>query len=708
MRFALFKSANVTNSDGKMMYSDRESRCNMITVDFSDFKSLYGNATLENLVTPWQVDITDKPPALRAPNVSNVPLKWAHDALTGEPRYIHDRKVVDRLCSCICPACQLSLTPILAGQLLRRDPTAHFRHPPGSQKDDCTIVAARVAATHLLLEYGFIDLPRRVISRTATGFSGQGYEIWVEEPAERRMVRSALLHDHVTAVLTLDNGRKLLADLTGRRDLTSAFDDQALVTISLSDPELAMLSPEEIRSRLRILPDIRWCSHWNDRALATKADAESSQAARDALDDWSADDEADFRSRLTPGIDAEIARNLRRETLLHREVKAILEREKRITTPSLEVVVTRDPPEELEMSWEEDTLRMDWCTAPKILTLRDVQLETRLGRIVPDVIAHLDGPHVDADCHIEMWVSGSFDEGIEDSYAMTWPPTLLVEVTVTHGIDSEKLQRIRELNLATLEIDLSTLGGRVTLEGLRDLVVHQTIGKRWVHHPEFAIQQQRLNAEIDEHPVTRRNQERLVELKRQRWLTMPVAHWADRYLEALAGFHDANAIIKRRQRQHQGDGPKPKLLGRDSDAWALITSETEALSAHGLPGAAHSSMVQEAGLVARILSIQRNTGVGYDLSSGYQVLNAIMLSGKGNKQWDTLYAIAVKAYDLESHFTSDQTLRYKAWRKTLIEKVDANDEAYMRPATFDVVLSALFPEMAERISKGYGRLPDRG
>ena len=32
----------------------------------------------------------------------------------------------------------------------------------------------------------------------------------------------------------------------------------------------------------------------------------------------------------------------------------------------------------------------------------------------------------------------------------------------------------------------------------------------------------------------------------------------------------------------------------------------------------------------------------------------------------------------------------------------------MRPATFDAVLSALFPEMAERNNKGYGRLPDKG
>jgi len=546
------------------------------------------------------------------------------------------------------------------------------------------------------------------MSRTATGFSGQDYEVWVEEPAERRLVSGARLHDYATAELTLDDGRKLLVDLTGRREPTSDLDGQAIVTISLSDPEFAMLSPEDIRARLRILPDIRWCAHWNDRALAAKGDAEASQAARDALDDWNDEDEADFRSHLTPGVDAETARHLRRETLLHREVKAILAREQRIATPGLDVTVTRDPPEEFDGDWESDSLRMTWLTATQTLELDDVKLERRLGRIVPDVIANLVGRQSDTGGITDTWVNDDFEEEIEDTYSMAWPPTLLVEVTVTHGIDEEKGQRIRQLNLATLEIDLSILGGRITREGLRDLVVNQTVGKRWVHHPVFPVKHRQLTAALDAHPVTLRYQERLIELRRPRWLGMPVSHWAVLYLEAVTAFHDENVIIRRAQRQHQGDGPKPKLLGEESDAWARITETAEAMSAHGLPGAANPAMLDEAGLIARILSIQHNKGVGYDVGTGYQVLNAIMQSGKNNKCWDTLYAIAVKAYDLETHFTPDQARKYEGWRQTLIAKVDANDEAYMRPATFDAVLSALFPEMAERINQGYARLPDKG
>lgn len=636
-----------------------------------------------------------------------MPLKWAHDARTGEPRYIHDSEVVDKRCSCICPACQLTLIPVMAGQPLRVSPTAHFRHPSGAQKDSCTLIAARLAATHLLSETGFIDLPRRTISRTATGFSGQGYEIWVEEPAERREIMNARLYDYATAELTLDNGRKLLVDLTGRREPGGGSDGEAVVTISLSAPELAMLSPEEIRLRLRILPEIRWCAHWNDRMLAAKGDAEASLAACNALDDWSAEEEASFRFLLTPDIDETAARNLRRETLLHREAKAILESEQRIAIPGLEVSVTRDPPDEFIGEWETDTLRMTWFADPKKLKLRDVQLEQRIGRIVPDVIAKL-ATDVFAGGITDIWVNNEFEEEIEDTFRFPRSSTLLVEITVTHGIDEEKRQRIRELNLAALEIDLQQLGGRITRENLRDLLVEQTLGKRWIHHPAFPIKTQLLNAALDTHPVTLRYQQRLIELRRKQWLSMPASHWAHRYLDAVTRFHNQNVLIRRAQRMIQGQAPKPHLLGKESRIWAEITDAAEALAAHGLPGATDTCMLDESGLIARLLSIQRNTGVGYDVSTGYQVLNAIMQSGKSNKRWDTLYAIAVKVYSLETYFTKEQARKYESWRQTLIARVEANDDAYLRPSTFDAVLSVLFPDMAERISRGRGRLHEQG
>ena len=657
-------------------------------------------------MSTWQIDLSGSASKDAGADASAVPLKWAHDAKTGQPRYIHDSDVVSRTAACICPACDLPLTPVMAGQPLRVRPTAHFRHPDGAHKDDCSLVAARVAATRHLLELGVLVLPRRRMSRTALGFLGHGYEVWVEQPTELISIVNATMHDHATALLTLDDGRQLLVDLTGVREPGADGLGHAVVTLSLSDPSLAMMDPEEIRARLRILPDMHWCSHWNDASLAVEGDAVAAKAAKDALDSWDAADEAEFLARLPKDVEPSLIPGLRRETVLHREVKAILESASSIATPGLEVVVERDPPDEFAGEWETASIRKMWMTGSRQLDFGDVRLEKKVASIVPDVIADLNPGKVHGWGGAMTWVDGDFDEDEEDTYPFTWPAAILVEVTVTHGIDDEKLRRIRDLDMPTLEIDLGALGGTVTRENLRDLVVNQLVGKRWVHHPVLRAKRRVLESAVDEHPVTLRYRERLLELRRPAYLAQPAAYWAARYISAMTSFHDANVGIKRAGRKHVGNGPKPQFLGSDSELWQQVEEASEALAAHGLPGALDRMMVDESGMVARILSIQQNRGVGYDMNTGYQVLNAIMRSGPDNKRWHTIYTMAVKAYGLEAHFTKAQADSYARWRQSIIDGVDLQDVTYLRPSTYDKVLGVLFPEMARGIAKKYGLQPE--
>ena len=657
-------------------------------------------------MSTWQIDLSGSASKDAGADASAVPLKWAHDAKTGQPRYIHDSDVVSRTAACICPSCDLPLTPVMAGQPLRVRPTAHFRHPDGAHKDDCSLVAARVAATRHLLELGVLVLPRRRMSRTALGFLGHGYEVWVEQPTELISIVNATMHDHATALLTLDDGRQLLVDLTGVREPGADGLGHAVVTLSLSDPSLAMMDPEEIRARLRILPDMHWCSHWNDASLAVEGDAVAAKAAKDALDSWDAADEAEFLARLPKDVEPSLIPGLRRETVLHREVKAILESASSIATPGLEVVVERDPPDEFAGEWETASIRKMWMTGSRQLDFGDVRLEKKVASIVPDVIADLNPGKVHGWGGTMTWVAGDFDEDEEDTYPFTWPAAILVEVTVTHGIDDEKLRRIRDLDMPTLEIDLGALGGTVTRENLRDLVVNQLVGKRWVHHPVLRTKRRVLESAVDEHPVTLRYRERLLALRRPAYLAQPAAYWAARYISAMTSFHDANVGIKRAGRKHVGNGPKPQFLGNDSELWQQVEEASEALAAHGLPGALDRMMVDESGMVARILSIQQNRGVGYDMNTGYQVLNAIMQSGPDNKRWHTIYTMAVKAYGLEAHFTKAQADSYARWRQSIIDGVDLQDVTYLRPSTYDKVLGVLFPEMARGIAKKYGLQPE--
>ena len=651
----------------------------------------------------WQVD-THTAPARPMHDADTVPLTWAHDARTDEPRYIHDAEVIEGRAECRCPACNLSLTPVLSGQPLRRNPTAHFRHPKGAQKDDCTFVAARLAATRHLQERGFIDLPRRRMSANAIGFSGQGYEGWTEKPEERVCITSAVLHDRATALLTLDDGREFLVDLTGQRDAGSDGQGRAVVTLFLSDPAIAMMSPDEIRARLRLLPDIRWCAHWDDQALQTEASVKAQQAAREAMDAWETADEAQFLQHLPQDLEPSVAQQWRRETLLHSEVKTILEQASQIATPSLNLKVTRYAPEEFSGEWEDKTLRVQWMTGSTTLSLEKTQLEQRQGSIVPDVICTLREPRPYIYGVAETWLDDAFEELVEDTHSnQCWPQTLLVEVTVTHGIDQKKLRRIQELDMPTLEIDFRSLGGQVTREGLRHLVVNEIIGKRWVHHPALRLRHQILEAELDQHPVTVQFQNRLAELRRPRLLATPASEWALIYLAAATEFHDTNTRIDKARRAHRGEGPEPVRLGKDSEPWLRLMEAAEALAVHGHPGAADPEMVDGAGIVSRLLSIQHNRGIGYAFTTGFQVLNAIMQSTPGYRQWHTLYLMAVKAYGLDARLTPRQAERYASWRQGVIDKVNTADETHLRPARYDAVLSVLFPEMAPRLANGYGR-----
>jgi len=83
-----------------------------------------------------------------------VPLKWASDAATGTPRYIHDPDIVSRAASAVCPGCGSKLWTVLAGGPQRVRPMAHFRHVAGSPRTACVVVAARLAASHHLASLG--------------------------------------------------------------------------------------------------------------------------------------------------------------------------------------------------------------------------------------------------------------------------------------------------------------------------------------------------------------------------------------------------------------------------------------------------------------------------------------------------------------------------------------------------------------------------
>jgi len=355
-------------------------------------------------------------------------MAWARDIETGEPRYIGEIDADHRgkLCGCECPSCRLPLTAVNAAKekVVRRP---HFRHPEGAERDECVVLAARAAAMRLLAEEGVIDLPRRRMSAAAEGLSGALHEAWVEVPPQRVRVASIDFRDQTFAVLTLDDGRQLRVALTGRITEQAADSGETTLvpTITIDvDASVAGMDQAEIRKRLQLLPEsICWRSHWSDAELRADAARRAAGLAMDALD-WLPDDLV-LPDDLSPAM--------KRETLLHHEVKLILEGAEKITVPGLDGV------EELRTDGH-PTLQRRWSIPQRVLALSDTRLEQRIRLLIPDVVT----------------VARSDDGQVFDP--------LVIEVTVTNSIVEERRARIRGQGVAALEIDLSMTGGRITRE----------------------------------------------------------------------------------------------------------------------------------------------------------------------------------------------------------------------------------------------------
>ena len=127
------------------------------------------------------------------------------------------------------------------------------------------------------------------------------------------------------------------------------------------------------------------------------------------------------------------------ETALHLAAKDILAKRKEIVLPEVAVNASYGFPRIL--------------VAPqRRYPIESAEVERKTASIIPDVIVENGGRK------------------------------LLVEVTVTHGVDHDKLRRIRELGLSCLEIDLSDAPRELGREELEKIVVEGIAHKRWLHN----------------------------------------------------------------------------------------------------------------------------------------------------------------------------------------------------------------------------------
>ncbi len=580
----------------------------------------------------WVVQAVNNSPASR---LEELVMAWGKDAKTGEARYIFelDQSRRGARSGCVCYSCGKPLTAVNAAKDEWRI-RPHFRHPDGAERNACLVLTARAAALSLLQKHDRIVLPARRVHAQVVGLSGKPYDAWIVRPAEQVRIRSFKPRDHVSAVLTLEDGQQVLVRLTG--SLQGVTDGEVLPVIELAvdDPALAALDPNTLKAKLHLLVEAgSWCGrHWADTELSEQAKQGAEEKAADALD-W-----------LLKEAVPELGSSSTQESVLHWLTKEILRQEGRLQVPAVAY----------HEVWKGSREPREIARRPRsLLQLSDVRLEQKVGQIRPDVVAQYVDP-----------ADGAIG-------------ALLVEVTVTNEIGSERLARIQAEGKAALEINIGRLGGTLTRQDFTRLVIEETTVKKWLHHPWLFEKAAQRQAESE---------------AAGREFAIELANLRERYLaevRSLAALR-ARGLETTEARQERADVRETiRALGTE-------------LALYGCEGADDPELYGwQSCVLERLLSIHDGKPVGYRLETLWQVVHTATLESAADKlTWHTLYLWALVAYPVRwapQHQELIDKWRKRVWSDLKHCARERRTSTYLRDRKFDPLLGLLFPELQQHL-----------
>lgn len=591
------------------------------------------------------------PSLLARQTTSDKPMVWAVRQNGGNIVHVAQLTAAENglQCACECPACKNPLTAVNAGvgpeHFMKKNTRGQFfRHPPGQQRDGCLVLMARVTALQLLFEHGTIEVPGPRRSGSVTGASGSIYTEEALGPSQRLKVRSRGWIDEQSASLTLEDGRVVLLKLSSDHRVSTEGRFDGVISIQVDDPDVASWPAEKILQHAQLDDSfLCWNKHWNDAQLQAQAEGLALDSARNACD-WIPDDE-DVNVGLTD--------EQRGETALHLAVKMILANAKELSSPLYEGHVEHEMPSGRRLH---GSVKMNLG----LLQLRSVELEKRLGDMVPDVVCRASSP-----------ATGSFD--------------LMIEVAVTHPVDEAKRQKIVAMNIPCIEIDITKFHarGRITLQELAHEVLNNHGNKAWIHHPRISQLQEAARRDLAREASAIQEQE-VIQHRMRSWLDD-----LDPFRLLQIYF---NAVVHRWSNDHL-----PHVEG-EFLTWEGIV---QAMKRQGWTNCDQPILVAPGGILHSLVTISRG-GIRIRLGEVCAPIPTVLrfFSDRQTRHFITFPLMALKLHAPPR--TDDETLQMQVVRRTIMASLEQGHTVYARSREFDSLVSRLFPELTEAIKLPFG------
>lgn len=581
---------------------------------------------------------------------ATTPMRWAVRKQTEMAVHISQlsRQETGLACGCFCPACGDTLQAVNAGV-----PPEHFqlpntlgqffRHQNELQRDSCLAAVARLAALQLLVNHHEIDLPAPSRTARLRGISGDVYQAIAFGTRPHLRIHRRVWIDSTTASITLEDGHVILVRLEAEKTVEQDGDVDAVITITIDDPEVASWDAAAVLSKLQ-LDDGRgicWDKHWTDAELQRTAQHDAEMQASKLLD-------------LVPaalGNLVGLTRAQKSESVLHHAIKSILVNAKYLTSP-------------IHREWVERKMPDGGAQGRRIvfdlgdLALSRARTEQAIGGVVADVHCWAEGD------------GASFD--------------LMIEVAVTHRVSKAKLEKIAATGIPCLEIDVRSFnkGGRITSAELTHEVLNNEGNKRWLHHPTID------SMVGDAHQSLRRQASQLRH-------AIESAKRAQQWVESLELKPLLRAFKEALLQQWEG-AQLVAVSGHSVDIAAL----SNRLIALGYQGADQQCLIERNG-VLRFLHLTKPKKGGH-LKSDDRLSNFMdsLLKSSDGRKLITYCLMSLREFRPMVHREDQNVL--DVIRQRVMNSLEAGESTYARTCAFDPLIQALFPSLGKRLKLALG------